>query len=269
MKPLNILASVMSATFFTVSATAHDAWIELDQTKAEHSEWEAKFFVGHAEDRNAYALDAARVASFNSVTQSGHTSHIRLMKSFSLGDTAEIALAGEGSGLVTLSTFRAVSELDAEKFNDYVKEDGIRPILIDRAKKGLTEKPGIEVYSRFLKGLAIAPDDGCDLSVIGQPVGQILEIIPITHPGKGCEGDLEFELQYFGEPVAGATLHFNRTDETLEPIKADTNENGRAGFERPDDGIWYVHAAWAIPVSRDRFDADYATSFASVSFSLD
>ncbi|MAK62873.1 MAG: hypothetical protein CMK09_18035 [Ponticaulis sp.] len=252
------------------SASAHDAWIEVSPaSETASANWHADLFIGHAEDRDAYALDAPRIASLHSINGEGWTSHLDQMLSHKIGTSLDLKLPGDQAQLLTLNTFRAFSELDAEKFNEYVVEEGISPILDWRVENGETGTPGTEVYSRFLKAIIPDPAGDCDTSLIGAPVGQVLEIVPVTNPMTGCEGELVFELHYFGEPVEGATLHLNRTDETLEPIKARTDAQGQASFKRPEGGQWYVHAAWAMPVDSARFDADFATSFSSLSFNLD
>lgn len=261
-----LLCAPALACLTLAPASAHDAWIEL--APAGDAQWDAQFYIGHAEDRNIYALEPARVSAFSSLGRDGVESMLPSISDYSTAKPLSLTLNPEGSHVVMLNTFRAFSELESKKFNEYAAEEGIAPILHWRVEKGEINSSGTEVYSRFLKALAPVAGDGCDMSQLSKPVGQVLEIIPLSHPGAGCSDTLEFELRYFGEPVEGATLHLNRTDETFEPIKMPTDANGRASFTRPDDGKWYVHAAWAMPVNEEDYGADFATSFASVSFNL-
>lgn len=244
-------------------AAAHDAWLEIT-TSGEVMTVEA--FVGHAEDRAPYDLEAPRIASFVAIGSDGISDHASAFLAREPQEKLVLAPRSADTALLALTTFRATSTLEAEKFNAYLVEEGIAPILHWRAEHGEINEDGREVYSRFLKALVPDPSISCDADVLGQPLGQILEIIPLNHPGSDCSGDLGFELRYFGEPVEGATLHFNRTDELQTPIKARTGPDGRAVFDRPTEGIWYVHAAWSMPVDDQRFGADFATSFASFSF---
>lgn len=261
------LSAFASTLCLSPIASAHDAWIELEHESG--ANWTVATYIGHAEDRDRYALDAPRVSSFFSVSADGISNHLSSLMDTQSGADISVKMDATGPEILALSTFRAVSELEPETFNDYVVEEGISPIMSWRAQNGQLNAPGVEVYSRYLKAIAATPEDGCDMSFISKPIGQALEIVPLTHPGAGCSETLDFELHYFGEPVEGATLHLNRTDEPTDPIKMKTDESGQASFDRPEAGVWYVHAAWAMPVDADRFDADFATMFSSLSFTLD
>ena len=268
---LTVIA-VFSGLALNHTASAHDAWIELTpevQPDQSDATWKAEFYIGHAEDRDPYAADAARVSGFFSVDAAGITDHLKVLAGSREENGVAISFNGSEDQILALSTFRAVSELGADKFNAYVEEEGIVPIEIDRLQTRTTEQPGREIYSRYLKAIPDFGDDSCDISFLSQPIGQLLEIIPVTHPGKGCSDDMTFELRYFGEPVANATLHWNRTDEKTPPVKVLTDKMGHATFNRPEDGMWYVHAAWSRPIEQDRFNADFATTFSSLSMSFD
>lgn len=267
MKSRYALCALASTLCLLPGALAHDAWIELEHESS--ASWAAGVYIGHAEDRDRYALDAPRISSFFSVSAEGIRNHLSSVTDAEPGADISLEMDATGAEILALSTFRAVSELEPETFNDYVVEEGISPIMSWRAENGQLNAPGVEVYSRYLKAIATTPEDGCDMSFLSKPIGQALEIVPLTHPGDGCSETLDFELQYFGAPVEGATLHLNRTDELTDPIKMTTDSNGQASFNRPQAGVWYVHAAWAMPVDADRFEADFATMFSSLSFTLD
>ena len=240
--------------------------LQADQSDA--TSWLAEFYIGHAEDRDPYAADAARVSGFFSVCASGISDHLQAFAAPRESNGVVVSFNAK-TEILALSTFRAVSALGADKFNGYVEEEGIVPIELDRFSTRRTEEPGREIYSRYLKAIPDFGDDRCDISFLSQPIGQLLEIIPVTHPGKGCSDDMTFELRYFGEPVANATLHWNRTDEKTPPVKVLTDKMGHATFNRPENGMWYVHSAWSIPIEQDRFNADFATTFSSLSMSFD
>lgn len=271
MKTHLIAATAASCLVFSHSASAHDAWIELTPEQQENNAavWKAEFYIGHAEDRDPYAADGARVSGFFSVGASGITEHLKVFSEARKENGVEISFAGTDNQILALSTFRAFSELDAEKFNDYVEKEGIVPIEVNRLQKRTTEQPGREIYSRYMKAIPDFGGESCDMSFLSQPIGQLLEIIPLTHPGKACSGEMTFELHYFGEPVKNATLYWNRTDQPTPSEKTRTDDMGRASFSRPDEGMWYVHAAWSRPVDKSRFDADFATTFSSLSMSFD
>tara|TARA_X000000950_G_scaffold243510_2_gene298881 strand:- start:226514 stop:227392 length:879 start_codon:yes stop_codon:yes gene_type:complete len=261
------LMTALSLTCMQLAAQAHDAWIEVDDTTHAMT---ASVFVGHAPDVGDYALDAARLSSLNLHTAHGTRFLLPEMMSARQGEPLPLPAELTGPAILSLTTFRSRSELASEPFNAYAAEEGITPILDSRLENGDLAAPGTEVYSRFLKALILPEgDEACGVETISQPVGHVLEILPLTSPGAGCSETLQFQLLYFGLPVEGATLHINRTDEMMEPVKLRTNEQGMIEMERPDAGDWYIHAAWAMSVNETAYNADFATSFASLSFALD
>lgn len=246
---------------------AHDAWMEADRSDAGVT---VRFFSGHADDLAAYNMHPARLASMMLESASMRRSLLTEAADLQPGDTLQLDMSPYEAHMLTLTTFRASSRLDAETFLEYAAEEGISPILRHRASSGDLNRPGTEVYSRFMKALVLPEGEAaCETGFISQPVGHVLEIIPLESPSEGCSEILSFLLLYLGEPLEGGTLHINRTDTMTEPVKITTDENGMVSFDRPPEGDWYLHAAWAMPVSERAFGADYATSFASLSFVLD
>ena len=246
---------------------AHDAWMEADRSDAGVT---VSFFSGHADDLASYNMHPARLASMTLETASMRLSLLEQAANLQPGDTLQLDLSSDEAHMLTLTTFRASSRLDAETFLEYAAEEGISPILRHRASSGDINRPGTEVYSRFMKALVLPEGEAaCEKGFMSQPVGHVLEIIPLESPAAGCSDTLSFQLLYLGEPLEGGTLHINRTDTMTEPVKITTDENGMISFDRSPEGDWYIHAAWAMPVSERAFGADYATSFASLSFVLD
>jgi hypothetical protein len=57
----------------------------------------------------------------------------------------------EGTVMVTLNTTNSFIDLDAAKFNNYLREDGLTEALMFREKNGDTVKNGLENYQRSVK----------------------------------------------------------------------------------------------------------------------
>ncbi len=258
------------AAICSLPAQAHDAWIEAYPSEAgEPSPAHIELLIGHAEDRETYLPPRAHLSRIATLSESGMVSQMQSYEVFAGQARIPISpVSPTEDAVITISTFRAKSMLPAKKFNDYVAEEGITPIADIREERGQAEKEGREVYARHMKAMVTDLTGDCDLSFLSMPVGDPLEILPTSHPGAGCGDALSFRVLFMGQALEGATLHLNRTDAPMTPIKAQTDETGEAVFDRPDAGRWYVHAAWAQPVSEDRYGADFATSFASLSFEL-
>lgn len=245
-------------------ALAHDAWIETNRT--ETGEISLAFRIGHAGESEPWTARPDRVSGFVSHGQSGITDlQARLGRA---DQTAPLLIpfAPDATHVVTVNSFRAFIELEAEKFNAYVEEEGITPIAVARAASGSFNLPGTELYSRHLKAIVPALSGECLPQRVSQPTGQRLEILPVDGTiGANGEPMLTVEVRYLGVPAEGVTLHVNDIvagEATATPL---TGPDGRAEITLPDTNAWYVHAAWSEPLAMPERGADYVTAFASLS----
>ena len=97
-------------------------------------------------------------------------------------DFAQISLAGPGTHLIALESYQQPISLKAEKFNAYIKEDGLTQAIDYRTQNKATGTPGREIYSRRAKVLLQVGDAPSDQVL--RPIGQTLEIVPLRNPYK-------------------------------------------------------------------------------------
>ncbi len=110
-----------------------------------------------------------------------------------------------------------------------------------------------EIYTKHAKTCLAVGDAPTDLSW-SEPVGQRLEIVPVTDPCKTRAGQsASFQLLYEGKPLAGASLGLRGAGEKQAQFQT-TGADGRAKFPigkagkimvfsvrlefREDQGIW-------------------------------
>lgn len=262
----------LGAIFLLLSApstSAHDAWIEIDSKNSDMMDTVLSVRIGHAEDQNFYALRAEHVSAMRISSESGSSSFLGEVISGRQARQIELKNTLNSNQIASISTFRAYSSLESNAFNDYVTHEGITPIELDRITSRTVESDGREVYSRHLKAFLPGSSLSCELQGADEPTGLVLEIIPEATPLAECSSTLALRVEFLGVPLQGATLKLIRTDEHAEEIRQETDEEGRAEFEMPREGRWYVHTAWAQPVSDAQYRADYATYFSSFSFNPD
>ena len=80
----------------------------------------------------------------------------------------------------------------------------------DFIEKNLKEMPDAKICKqtqRFGKSLLVVDDAPVDVAVISQPIGLVLEIVPLADPNQ-AKADALFPLQVFydGKPLAGALV---------------------------------------------------------------
>ena len=250
----------------STSALAHDAWIETDVTETQTAQnTDLSFYIGHAGESDKYLINAAHISSFYSAGPNGLINHLNALDAQNPASYLKMSLPETGTHILSLNTFRTYIELDAETFNDYAKEEGITPILRARASNGTFNEAGKERYSRHLKTIVNNRKSSCLDRRAAQPIGQLLEIIPISAKGGDGEHKVQVEVQYRGMATAGVTLHMNDiiAGEATQLLK--TDKHGQAWLTLPKDHDWYVHAAWSEAVGSIESDAGFLTALSSLS----
>lgn len=156
-------------------------------------------------------------------------------------------------------------ELPAERFQGFLLKERLIDALMWRAGTGKEDAPGRERYSRHMKAVVqIGPklDD-----VVTRPVGQDLEIVPLSHPYGLTQGQsLTVQVLYQGRPLPGrAITAANRFRGDVVKKTVRTDAAGKATFAVGRAGDWMVRLVHAEPATGD---VDFRTYWASMTFSL-
>ncbi len=145
-------------------------------------------------------------------------------------------------------------EIDAEHFNEYLASEGLDHILELRKKRGESDRPGRERYSRYVKTFICAgkPDD----RAYKRTIGQMLELVPLNNPYRLSVGDtLTVQLLFRGKPLAGALISSTYADFQGRPDhylqSARTNEKGIARVPISHTGPWLVRCVYMLPRDAD------------------
>lgn len=111
-----------------------------------------------------------------------------------------------GAWMLTVQTSPSRIELDAMKFNGYLLHDGLPQVLAARMETGEWSQPAVEQYSRSVKTV-MAVGGATDGASLTRPVGQTLEIVPMSDPlalRPGCA--LQVQVLLRGTPLAEALV---------------------------------------------------------------
>ncbi len=156
-------------------------------------------------------------------------------------------------------------ELEAAKFESYLRDEGLDAVLAERSRLGESASPGREQYSRSVKALLVCaggPTRGWERE-LGLPLELVLRNDPSTL-ARG--GRLELELHFQGKPLVGALVGCRREGAGSEP-RLRTDEHGRVGFALEEPGmhlVRVVHMLAAEPASGSR----WRSYWSSLSFSF-
>ncbi|CAM3854742.1 DUF4198 domain-containing protein [Litorimonas haliclonae] len=256
---------------FSAPASAHDFWIAPGSYSAEIGETtDLSIMVGHPEDQNSWSISPHRVVSLRSVGPNGILDQQSLISGSDANDPMSLSFDSEGVHVLTIETTSAYSELEAEKFNDYLDEEGLTPIQIDRVSKRKISEPGTEIYSRRGKTIVNVGEPGdSDPSYVTSPLGLTLEVVPTTNPVRLQDGEsLSAHIYYRGQAMPGVNVKLVSLDTNKGQVDSQKSDaEGKVSFPKPDTGDWMLHAIWSDPME-DTSRADYDTIFSSLSFSI-
>jgi uncharacterized GH25 family protein len=219
---------------------AHDYWIEPARFRAPVAESVAfDLKVGFAEEVDVLpwqphhcerAVAVLGDAEFEFTGESGRT------------PAFDLAFASEGTWTLGYRSFESRVELDAEKFEAYLREEGLDRIIAERAERRESAKSGRELFSRCAKALiAVGAPRGSDRPG-PRAIGQTLELVAELDPYTLSEGaKLPVTLLLRGKPLAGALVEAVRMDPSHRTIGARSDANGRVEFDL-EPGPWMITA---------------------------
>lgn len=176
-----------------------------------------------------------------------------------------VAFARPGTWTLGYRSFDSRLELEAEKFEAYLKEEGLEAIVAARKERGESEKAGLEQYSRCAKALVRVGDvDGVDLPG-PSPLGLTLELVADLDPYTlAAKTKFPVRLLLRGEPLAGALVEAVRMDPSHRTLAARSDSAGRVEFDL-DTGAWMITAVHMERARRGE-NADWKSLWATLTF---
>lgn len=258
-----IAAAVVIASVAT-AALAHDFWIA-----------PAKFRVAKG--------DTVELPLRNGVEYAGSPvarDDLRIEAFVALGPGAEITVTGEnkkdpagrftptaeGIWVVGYRSRPRSIELEAPKFEEYLREEGLQHVAKLREDRKESEKPGRELFSRCAKALFLVgpvAKEGHD-----RVVGQRLEIIPETNPFTASAGtEMTFRMVFEEKALANGLVVARSRAEPKHVRSARTDAEGRVRLTLDRSGEWLVKCVHMVAAPAES-GMDWESLWASVTFDL-
>src|SRR5437773_4052282 len=158
----------------------------------------------------------------------------------------------------------SVVELAAEKFNQYLKEEGLDAVAALRARRNETGAAARELFSRCAKSLVLSgsPSEAQSDRLLGFTLELVAERNPYAIPAGQ---DLPLRLTYQNRPLAGALVVAMNRLNPAEKLAARTDNDGRVRFRLRPGGMWLVKAVHMIPAPPGTH-AEWASFWASLTF---
>lgn len=275
-------------------ASAHEYWIQPATFRpATGQEIEINLFVGDGLPGEARKRDPSKLIRFDWIHVSDHSSSPPSLQEVpgKEGDTpaGKVRLASPGLHVIAFRNRPTTITLEPDKFEAYLREDGMEHVIDLRKKLGESAKPGREAYSRCAKALVAANGDGRGVHDVR--LGLPLEIVPLNNPYRPSEKrrrpaattkptttdapsqqpaptQMTFQLVENGKPAAGALMAAIWLEKGKSIRRtARTDSDGKASFELLQPGMYVINAV-RMTRAKGRDDVDWESTWSSLTFEL-
>lgn len=250
---------------------AHEMWIEPVKFSVQPQDTiYAHEKVGQNFKGNEYSYLASSYKQFN-ITEGDTTRPIKSR----LGDVPVVREVATEEGLLILSAITSGTELNyetREKFDEFIKAEGLDWVFEAHKKRGLPEKGFTEIYSRNPKALIkVGHGKGSDRA-LGLPLEWVVE----TNPYTSDEG-IKAQLLWQGEAFPNAHVNvFNKPKhdsltEEMSKTELITDEQGRVVIPRGNGGLFLINSVRMIEPSKEKAEktgAVWESIWASVTYEI-
>jgi uncharacterized GH25 family protein len=247
--------------------SAHEYWFEPEKFLLAPGEKTAvHLYVGDGlvKDREERPFQTTKTPLFQ-LFSGAQTLDLKASLSEGALPVYNFSAAQTGNYLLAMERNWSYIKLEPQKFEDYLREDGMEYVIPQRARLGESQKEGRERYSRFLKSLLQV---GASRDETYQKrLGLKLEIIPLENPYTKKTGDkIRWQFLFEGRPLAGKTAFAdNRESKTQKMV---TDKNGVATMKITRNGLWLIRLVYMQRCQQDCAEADWESFWAAFTFGI-
>ncbi len=265
MKRIVFVVTFSLAAFLIVDA--HEFWLRPRKFRFKTGEeMRVDFVVGEQFTGEYWDLQRHKVEKLILYGGGAEKNMVKQVK-ISKGDNLMTKLEKEGTYMLALESNDAYLELDGEKFNAYLKEDGIEDILSERTQQETLDQPSKEYYKRYAKLLVQAgssPDDS-----YRKRADFPFEIVPLANPYALKVGDyLQCRLYWNGRPSAHTMMKvWSHVGNRIFLQNIYSEDDGTITFPLSSGGPWMVSAVKMVHAEKP--GADYQSYWTSLVFGIE
>ncbi|MCE3272321.1 MAG: hypothetical protein K0S57_2718 [Ramlibacter sp.] len=184
-------------------------------------------------------------------------------------DSIRVDLPRPGTHVIALDTHPSLVVLEADKFNDYLREDGLVGALRAREAAGKSATPGRERFRRNIKTILHA--GGRSDGAFRRRTGQRLEIVPLHDPARlGPAQPMGFQVWFDDRPLAGALVrlwHGRGPGVPKLTLTQVSNAHGKVTLALPREGTWMASVVHMVPADAG-CDCDWDSYWGNLTFAV-
>ncbi|HTH54888.1 MAG TPA: DUF4198 domain-containing protein [Cyclobacteriaceae bacterium] len=234
------LLIVFTGLLAWVVAQSHEFWLQPKKFKYKvGEEMKIDFLVGENFEGEPWDLKKNKIEKLE-LHHLAKVTDLRTQVKREEKDKLKVKFLEAGTYLLSMQSDNAFIELDAQKFNDYLQEDGLDEILDIRTKTKTMDKPSKEFYSRYVKVFVQVGDKADD--TFKKKTNLRLEIIPQQNPCQLKSGDyLTCILLFDGKPMPHQMVKiWNKIGNNSVLQNAFTENDGTVKFPISSKGPWML-----------------------------
>lgn len=264
---IKFLPAIIFALLFSTNAFAHEYWFEPETFFLQPSgKTIVHLYVGDGlvkdREERAFQLEKTPVFQLFSV---GNTMNLKTSLTDGATPVYNFSAGKPGNYLLGMERNWSYIKLEAGKFEDYLREDGMEYIIAERAKLGEQHREGRERYSRYLKSL-LQVGSKRD-ATYKKTLGQKLEIVPLENPySKKIGANLEFQIFFDGKPLADRSVYADSRGSRTQ--KMTTDKNGKVTMKIDRNGLWLVRLVNMQRCAQDCGEADWESFWGAITFGV-
>jgi len=234
-----MIRKIVALLLFVSSIYAHEYWLQAEKfILAPKEKTKVHLYVGDGfKDIEERSFQREKTLKFELFSVSD-TFDLRSLINDGALPLYEFSAENEGTYLFSMHRDWSYIELEPEKFEEYLREDGMEYIIAEREKLKERGKNGLERYSRYIKMLLQVGKKQDE--TYKQKTGLMLEIIPLENPYSKKIGDeLRFQVLFDGKPLKYKTVF--AINKEAGKMRYQTDKEGIFKMKINEKGTWLVH----------------------------
>ncbi len=169
-----------------------------------------------------------------------------------------------GAAVIGYRSLPKPLELPPEKFEDYLRQEGLERIIAWRAQHGQSKQPSKEIFSRCAKAIVAAgPPESRRVRAIEEPLGFRLELVPESDPFAA--GALRVRVTFENKPLEGALVIALNQQDPAAKVSLRSDKAGRVSLPLSKGGVWLIKCVHMVPAP-PASGAQWESLWASLTF---
>ncbi len=228
----------------TSPLAAHDFWLEPSSYRpAVDQRVDLQLVVGEQFVGELVARKEERIVLFTAFDSAG--SETRILGRDGRTPAGLWKPSAAGLHVIGYRSNATKIEIEAEKFERYLTEEGLEHVIAERKARGESTSKGLEAYARCPKTIVVAggATERTAQELLGwdRVLGLPLEVVPLTNPTTlAKDAHVAVRILFQGAPLANALVGLMPKSDPAREVRLRTDVDGRVEFGPAVGGIHLV-----------------------------